>query len=102
MGFGVGFGEEFGGGFGEEFDVGFGGEFGVGFGEEFDVGFGVEFGVEFGVGIYISSFFTIKYGYEFDCILPLWEKGLVPSFDGTYWYLHSGKDADIVWKGEIK
>jgi hypothetical protein len=54
------------------------------------------------VWAYISSFFTIKYKYDFSYILSLWERGLVPSFDGTYWYLHSGEDAAIVWKGEIK
>jgi hypothetical protein len=28
----------------------------------------------------------------------LWEAGLVPSFDGEMWRLHSGKNADVVYK----
>jgi len=27
----------------------------------------------------------------------LWNRGLVPSFDGIYWRLH-GKDGKIIWK----
>ena len=31
------------------------------------------------------------------CIL-LWKRGFVPSFDGTTWRLHSGKEAKIVFE----
>jgi hypothetical protein len=30
--------------------------------------------------------------------MKLWEAGLVPSFDGKVWRLHSGKSADIVYE----
>ena len=53
---------------------------------------------------YISSFFAIKYQRDFSSIVKLWESGLVPSFDGTIWRLHSGKNADVVyeWQEEQK
>ena len=47
---------------------------------------------------YISSFFNIEYKYDFLSAVKLWEAGLVPSFDGTTWRLHSGKSADIVYE----
>ena len=49
---------------------------------------------------YSSSFFNIKYKYDFSPCVRLWESGLVPSFDGTTWRLHSGKSATVVfeWK----
>ena len=47
---------------------------------------------------YISSFFNIEYKYDFLSAVKLWESGLVPSFDGTTWRLHSGKSADIVYE----
>jgi len=50
------------------------------------------------VGAYISSFFDIKYKYDFSPAIKLWEQGLVPSFDGTTWRLHSGKKAKIVYE----
>ena len=50
---------------------------------------------------YISSFFDIKYKYDFSSCMKLWEKGLVPSFDGKKWRLH-GKDGKILWEGELK
>ncbi len=62
------------------------------------------------VGAYISSFFNIKkYKYidkpnPYNCLIKLWTKGLVPSFDGTTWRLH-GYKGQIVWedkKHEIK
>lgn len=54
------------------------------------------------VRAYSSSFFNIKYKYDFSPCVRLWESGLVPSFDGTTWRLHSGKNADVVfeWKKE--
>ncbi len=37
-------------------------------------------------------------GYPFQCLVDLWNQGLVPSFDGEYYRLHSGKKAKIVFK----
>ena len=37
-------------------------------------------------------------GYPFQCAVDLWKQGLVPSFDGTFWRLHSGKKAKVVFK----
>ena len=55
------------------------------------------------VGAYISTFFAIKYNRDFSSAIKLWESGLLPSFDGTTWRLHSGKKAEIVyeWKKEV-
>jgi len=50
------------------------------------------------VWAYTSSFFDIKYEYDFSSCVKLWEQGLVPSFDGTTWRLHSGKKAEIVYE----
>jgi len=59
------------------------------------------------VGSYTSSFFKLnkwkyikhKQGeYPFQSVVDLWEQGLVPSFDGEYWRLHSGKKAKIVFE----
>ena len=59
------------------------------------------------VGAYMSSFFCInKWKYmdhapgenPFQCCINLWESGLVPSFDGTTWRLHAGKNAKIVYE----
>jgi hypothetical protein len=47
------------------------------------------------VWAYISSFFAIKYKYDFSFCVKLWEKGLFPSFDGKIWRLH-GKDGKIL------
>jgi hypothetical protein len=54
------------------------------------------------VGGYTSSFFNIKYKLDFSSNIKLWEKGFVPSFDGTKWRLHSGVKANIVWEGTIE
>ena len=48
------------------------------------------------VGAYTSSFFGIKYEYDFSPAIKLWEAGLVLSFDGETWRLHSGKAAEVV------
>ncbi len=48
------------------------------------------------VWAYTSSFIHTKYKYDFSSVIKLWEAGFVPSFDGTVWRLHSGKDANIV------
>ena len=62
------------------------------------------------VGAYIGSVFKLKRnqwkhttkikttGYPFQSCVDLWHMGLVPSFDGTYWRLHSGKKARVVFK----
>ena len=49
------------------------------------------------VWAYISSFFDIQYKYDFSPAIKLWERGLVPSFDGTTWRLHSGENAEVVY-----
>jgi len=54
--------------------------------------------VEALVGAYVSSFFAINYKYNFSSVANLWNAGLVPSFDGKVWRLHSGKSADIVYE----
>ena len=36
--------------------------------------------------------------YPFMPVVKLWKQGLVPSFDGKYWRLHSGKEAKVVFK----
>lgn len=50
------------------------------------------------VTAYISSFFDIDYKFDFSSAVKLWEAGLVPSFDGTTWRLHSGTDAKIIYE----
>ena len=50
------------------------------------------------VRAYISSFFDIPYKYDFTPCVKLWERGLVPSFDGETWRLHSGGRAEIVYE----
>ena len=50
------------------------------------------------VWAYISSFISIEYKFDFSSAVKLWESGLVPSFDGTTWRLHSGEKADIVYE----
>ena len=59
---------------------------------------------------YIGSFFKLQRkqweatdkiktkDYPFQPAVDLWEQGLVPTFDGEYWRLHSGKNADVVFK----
>jgi hypothetical protein len=50
---------------------------------------------------YYSTFFNIKYKHNFKIILRLLDKGLIPSFDGKIWRIHSGKKSEIVWEGEL-
>jgi hypothetical protein len=50
------------------------------------------------VWAYISSFFAIKYDFDFSSCIKLWDAGLVPSFNGTTWRLHSGEKADVVYE----
>ena len=53
---------------------------------------------------YTSSFFSINYERDFSPAIKLWESGLVPSFDGKTWRLHSGTIADVVyeWTPEVQ
>ena len=51
---------------------------------------------------YISSFIAIEYTHDYTSAIKLWEVGLVPSFDGTTWRLHTGKDAHVVYEMEVK
>lgn len=62
------------------------------------VGASVRDSVGDSVWAYISSFFKIKYKYDFSSCIKLWESGFVPSFDGKTWRLHSGKNAKIVYE----
>jgi hypothetical protein len=47
---------------------------------------------------YVASFFDIKYDFDITPGNELWNRGFVPSFDGTTWRLHSGKAAKIVYE----
>ena len=62
------------------------------------VRFSVGASVRASVRAYIPSFFDVEYKYDFSTCIKLWEQGLVPSFDGTTWRLHSGKKAEIVYE----
>lgn len=65
------------------------------------------------VGAYVSSYFNIeKWKYidhkkgvnPYQCMIDLWEKGIVPSYDGKVWRIH-GYKGKIIWadkKGVIK
>jgi hypothetical protein len=39
--------------------------------------------------------------YPFQPAVDLWRSGLVPSYDGKTWRLHSGEKAEIVWEGKL-
>ena len=74
----------------------------------YGVGNGVWDSVWYGVGAYIGSLFPginkWKYKnheqgqYPFQSAVNLWHRGLVPSFDGKIWRLHSGEKAEVVWE----
>jgi hypothetical protein len=62
------------------------------------------------VGAYISSYFNLdtwkyikhKKGLNpFQSCIDLWNKGIVPSYDGKVWRLH-GKEGKVIWTGTIK
>jgi len=53
------------------------------------------------VRAYIGTYFDIKYKVNIKPSNELWNKGMVPSFDGALWRLH-GKNGKIIWSGEIK
>ena len=64
-----------------------------------DVWDSVRASVRDSVYAYVSSFFNIKYPYDYSSAIKLWEMGLVPSFDGDVWRLNSYKG--IIWTGKI-
>jgi hypothetical protein len=47
---------------------------------------------------YSSSFIKIKYERNYSPLITLWNRGIVPSFDGKTWRLHSGPNADVIFK----
>jgi len=63
------------------------------------------------VGAYIGSLFPntaewLHVGHEsgvypFQPVVDLWKQGIVPSFDGKSWRLHSGRQAKIIWQGTL-
>jgi hypothetical protein len=50
------------------------------------------------VWAYISSFFDIQYKHDYSSAITLWNMGIVPSFDGITWRLHTGKDAHVIYE----
>lgn len=50
------------------------------------------------IGAYFSTFFNIKYKFDFSPLNKLWNKGIIPSFDGRVWRLHIGKQARIIFE----
>jgi hypothetical protein len=75
------------------------------------VGASIGDSVRASVWAYVGSFFALsreswKYTekietneYPFQSVVTLWEMGLVPSYDGNIWRLHSKNG--IVWEGKI-
>jgi hypothetical protein len=73
----------------------------------------VEASVGDSVRAYCGSFFHLprkawKYteniktkGYPFQPLADLWNMGLVPSFNGTTWQLHGGRDGTVLWQGRL-
>jgi hypothetical protein len=62
------------------------------------------------VWAYTSSYFDLqewkyieheKGKNPYQPCIDLWNKGLVPSFDGKTWRLH-GKEGKILWEGVLK
>lgn len=47
---------------------------------------------------YSGSFFNVKYNIGVVSLNKLWDMGLVPSLGGGIWRLHTGKNADVVFK----
>jgi hypothetical protein len=75
---------------------------------EDSVGASVRDSVWDSVGAYIGSLFPAITKWEyvnhtpgiypFQSAANLWRRGLVPSYDGKQWRLHSGPTAEIVWE----
>ena len=80
----------------------------VGYSVGYSVGDSVWYSVGYSVGdsvwSYVSSFFAIDFKHGFSSAVNLWNAGLVPSFDGTTWRLHSGERAAVVfeWIPEVQ
>ena len=54
------------------------------------------------VGAYTFSFFKFpRKKNPFQSCIDLWEKGLLPSFDGETWRLHGGKKGKILWESKL-
>ena len=53
------------------------------------------------VRAYTSSFFNIPKFKKYKPLVDLWNRGLVPSFNGKKWRLH-GREGKVLWEGEIK
>ena len=51
---------------------------------------------------YIGSFFDIVYSIDLSSSNYLWNRGIVPSFDGTTWRLHSGPNAKVIYTLKAK
>ncbi len=74
------------------------------------VRYSVRYSIRDSVWAYVGSLFTnikkwkyvdhVEGEYPFQCLVDLWYRGFVPSFDGRKWRLHQGKDAKIVYKIE--
>ena len=77
------------------------------------VGASVRASVWASVWAYTGSFFILERsaweytgkidceGYPFQPAVILWEKGLVPSYDGEKWRLHGGPNGKILWEGGL-
>jgi hypothetical protein len=48
------------------------------------------------IGAYYATFFAIDYKIDLSSAQKLWERGIVPSFDGKVWRLH-GADGKIIY-----
>jgi hypothetical protein len=66
------------------------------------VGDSVGVSVGASVWVYVGSFFDLQYTVDISSAVTLWEQGFVPSFDGTTWRLHAGKDARVVYEMECE
>jgi len=54
------------------------------------------------VGAYTFSFFKFpRKKNPFQPCIDLWERGLLPSFDGEIWRLHGGKKGKILWEDKL-
>ena len=62
----------------------------------------VGYSVRDSVGAYMSTFFSVEYQHNYSSAVKLWESGLVPSFDGKVWRLHTGIDAHVVYEEREK
>ena len=47
------------------------------------------------VWAYFSSFFAIKYGFDFSCGIRLWDRGFMPVSYGGKWHLYGKKDGKV-------